>query len=115
MPTVAEWEELVANCNWEWTTKNGVAGGLITSKITGDSIFLPAGGKRFESGHYNTFGGFYWTSSLHTGYAQQPNEIYPNNAWFGYVYVNSSDNTKGFGVSIDVRSNGFFIRAVTKE
>ena len=115
MPTEAEWSELVTNCNWEWTTKNGVAGGLITSKITGDSIFLPAGGKRFESGHYNTFGGFYWTSSLHTGYAQQPNEIYPNNAWFGYVYVNGSDNTKGFGVSIDVRSNGFLIRAVTKE
>lgn len=115
MPTLAEWEELVANCNWEWTTRNGVAGGLITSKITGDSIFLPAGGKRLESGLFNTYGGLYWTSSLHTGYPQQPNEIYPNNAWYGYVYFNSTDNTKGFGVSIDVRINGFFIRAVTKE
>ena len=115
MPTEAEWKELVTNCNWEWTTKNGVAGGLITSKITGDSIFLPAAGHRFESGLYNTYGGSYWTSSLHTGYQQDPNAIYPNNAWYGYVYVNSSDNTKGFGTSIQVRTYGQSIRPVTTE
>ena len=43
MPTVDEFDELVNpdNCKWEWTTKNGVNGYKVTSKKTGNAIFLP--------------------------------------------------------------------------
>lgn len=46
MPTIAEFEELFneENCAWVWTDIQGVYGYLITSKINGNSIFLPAAG-----------------------------------------------------------------------
>ena len=42
VPTIEEMEELVKNCDYKWTTQNGVNGGLFTSKTNGNSIFLPA-------------------------------------------------------------------------
>ena len=44
MPTVDEFEELINNCTWEWTTLDGVNGYNVTSKKTGNSIFLPITG-----------------------------------------------------------------------
>ena len=44
LPTYTEVVELVNNCNYQWTQRNGVNGGLFTSKINGASIFVPAGG-----------------------------------------------------------------------
>jgi uncharacterized protein (TIGR02145 family) len=66
MPTTEEQQELINNCTWEWTTQNGVNGYKVTG-ITGNSIFLPAAGYRYDSsldsaGSY----GNYWSSSLHT-------------------------------------------------
>ena len=51
MPTKAEIEEL---CNtsyttWTWTTQNGVSGCRVTSKVNGNSIFLPAAGERYTT------------------------------------------------------------------
>lgn len=45
-PSAADFEELQEECEWEWTTRNGVSGILITSKASGNnnSIFLPAAG-----------------------------------------------------------------------
>ena len=70
MPTIAELDEL-RNRNyttWNWTTQNGVKGYKVTSKANGNSIFLPAAGKRygsclFEPGAY----GDYWSSCLDSG------------------------------------------------
>ena len=66
MPTIAEFEELYDedNCVWQWTEIRGVYGYEITSKINGNSIFLPAAGcidgKRFyDKGEY----GAYWAST----------------------------------------------------
>ncbi|MBQ7640116.1 MAG: hypothetical protein IJS91_03890 [Bacteroidales bacterium] len=70
MPTNAEWKELrnTNNCTWTWTTQNGVYGRLVTSKKTGNSIFLPAAGYR-DKGRLIDKGyiGFYWSSSLLEG------------------------------------------------
>lgn len=44
MPTLVQCKELLDNCIKEWTTLNGVKGYKFTSKINGNSIFLPAGG-----------------------------------------------------------------------
>ncbi len=46
MPTNNEMQELVDNCRWTWTTENGVEGVKFTSKLNGNSIFLPAAGNR---------------------------------------------------------------------
>lgn len=59
IPTKAEWAELMNddNCTWKETEQNGVPGDLVTSKKTGNSIFLPK--------NRGVNGGEYWSSSLY--------------------------------------------------
>ena len=65
MPTMDEQDELREKCTWTWTTQNGVSGYKVTSKINGNSIFLPAASFRRGSSFYNDGNyGFYWSSSL---------------------------------------------------
>ena len=66
MPTVAEFEELRTKCTWTWKTNNGTGGYEVTSKKNGNSIFLPAAGRRTGTTlHDAGDGGFYWCSSPH--------------------------------------------------
>lgn len=44
MPTKEQWDELWNNCDQEIVRKNGRRGYLLTSKINGNSIFLPIAG-----------------------------------------------------------------------
>ncbi len=64
IPTVTEYQELVDNCTWTWTTLNGVNGYSIVGN-NGNSIFFPAAGSNFGSGvsDVGSFGG-YSSSSL---------------------------------------------------
>ena len=68
MPTKAEWQELLNNCTWTWTTLNGVNGYKVTSNKAGYTdkfIFLPAAGYRDVSDLYAVGSyGCYWSSSL---------------------------------------------------
>ena len=67
MPSKEELQELRNNCNWLWTTMNGVAGYKVTSKTTGNFIFLPAAGMMSGSKVQNAgTEGDYWSSSLYT-------------------------------------------------
>lgn len=70
MPSKEEFQELRNNCNWQWTTMNGVAGYKVTSKksgYTGNFIFLPAAGMMSGSKVQNAgTEGDYWSSSLYT-------------------------------------------------
>ena len=77
MPTRAEQDELREQCTWTWTTQNGVKGYRVTSTKNGKSIFLPAAGYRYDSSlnHAGRYG-YYWLSSLNTGYS--------SNAYFLY-------------------------------
>lgn len=64
LPTAADFEELFRSCTTEWTEMNGVAGYKITGS-NGNSIFLPAAGKRIantitEEGLH----GYYLTGSV---------------------------------------------------
>ena len=43
MPTLAQQKELIQYCTWNWTTKNGVNGRLVTGP-NGKTLFLPAAG-----------------------------------------------------------------------
>ena len=65
MPTKEEFEELISNCECEWSSVNGVNGMLFTSKVNGNSIFLPAAGFKRDA-RLNKAGqvGHYWSSSL---------------------------------------------------
>ncbi|MBR6346487.1 MAG: Ig-like domain-containing protein [Bacteroidales bacterium] len=72
MPTDAEWVELKNNCTWTWIENyngTGINGQIITSKINGIKIFLPATGLRCNTGNsgVGSFGG-YWSSSLTVDY-----------------------------------------------
>lgn len=85
MPSKEEFDELIQNCTWTWTTQKGVNGFLVTSNKPGytyRSIFLPAAGLRSLS-ELRLSGdiGFYWTTTL--------SEHYAESAYFLYI-------TKGF-------------------
>ncbi|MBO7651371.1 MAG: hypothetical protein J6S84_01470, partial [Bacteroidales bacterium] len=68
MPTDEEMVELYDNCDYTFTIWNDtVRGLLLTSRINGNTIFLPAAGNGFED--YTTASQyecelFYWTSSI---------------------------------------------------
>lgn len=75
MPTDAEWTELHEQCDWTWTTQNGINGHRVTSKTNSNSIFLPDAGYRTGAlldcvGYF----GYYWSSSLY--------ENDPDYAWY---------------------------------
>lgn len=93
MPTGTEWEELMDNCTWEWTTQNEKNGYKVTSKIEGYThkfIFLPLGD--------------YWSSSLKLGDSEGAYRL--SIIWLPEVdYVNAS-----YGVSR--RYYGFSVRPV---
>ena len=60
MPTMAEFEELVDKCDWEWTRQGGHKGYRVTGP-NGNSIFLPAAGWHPETLLYGVGGsGYYW-------------------------------------------------------
>ena len=65
VPTLADFEELIKNCTWEWTTVNGVNGYKVTGP-NGNSIFLPSTGYR-DGAVCNNDGkmGEYWSSTPH--------------------------------------------------
>ena len=77
MPTYDELSELknTNNCTWTWTTQNGVKGYKVTSKVNGNSIFLPAAGYRYDGGGLYDAGsyGSYWSSSLRTNSSSNSN------------------------------------------
>ena len=98
MPTDAEWTELrnTSKCTWSWTTENGVAGYRVTSKTTGNSIFLPAAGLRYSD--YIIPGGsegHYWSATVSLDE--------PDNAWriqFGPSYVDRKYEDRYEGLSV---------------
>ncbi|MDO4949371.1 MAG: hypothetical protein Q4E55_04295, partial [Bacteroidales bacterium] len=66
MPTQQEFNALMNDCAWEWTTEGDHNGYKVTDDY-GNSIFLPAAGyyeatSLYSVGEY----GFYWSSSLYT-------------------------------------------------
>ena len=77
MPTVDEFRELYNNCDWVWTTQDGMNGYLVKSKVNENSIFLPAAGFYGRNGiiHINELG-YYWSS-----------DSYNNNTTSAYMCV----------------------------
>ena len=63
LPTKAEFQELIDNCSWTWTSQDGHNGYKVTGK-NGKSIFLPAaswrGGTELDNAGK---GGLYWSAT----------------------------------------------------
>ena len=86
MPTAEEFEELLDNCTWTWTTQGGHDGYKVTSKKNGNSIFLPAAGYRYGSSlYYAGACGDYWSSTPYASRSDLAYSLYFN---FSYRYVN---------------------------
>lgn len=105
MPTAEEFDELVNpdNCTWEWTSQDGVNGYKVTSKKTGNAIFLPITGFRYYADtQFRAISGVYWTSSLYT--------VNPNKAWC--LEFNFSKVNVHYGDLSSNRFSGRCIRAV---
>jgi hypothetical protein len=108
MPTEAECEELANpdNCIWEWTTNNGINGYKVTSKKTGNSIFLPITGFRFYGKtQFRAIYGYYWTSTVFTGNSKNAIRLEFNLDEVKVDYGNLSSN----------RFSGHCIRAVQEK
>ncbi len=98
MPSIDQMEELIDNCTWKWTTRNGVNGQLVTGK-NGNSIFLPAAGVRDNDElAWANSDGEYWSSSL-----------FPHNYSFAYLL---HIDTNYYRTTFEGRRRGFSVRAV---
>ena len=62
MPTKVEFEELINNCTWTWTSEGGNNGYRVTGP-NGNSIFFPAAGRRDGTSLYYGSYGLYWSST----------------------------------------------------
>ena len=87
MPTTEQQNELCDNCTWEWVTRNGVNGQLVTGP-NGKTIFLPAAGVFRDSYVWWTrTDGQYWASSLspYSSAAARAMHFDPDNhsSWYG--------------------------------
>ena len=80
MPTAAQIQELLDQCNWSSTyEQNGVKGRLLTSKVNGNTIFLPFAGQRSGT-NLSSVGsnGNYWSRDM---YYVNPTSYRPNSAF----------------------------------
>ena len=88
MPSDGQFEELINNeyTTTGWTTLNGVNDRKITSKVNGNTIFLPAAGFR-DSAYFSSAGsdGVYWSRSLVTIYSSYAQRL---DFRSGYYYTN---------------------------
>ena len=101
LPTKEEFQELIDNCNWTWTTLNGKAGYKVVSKKNGNSIFFPAAGSRYGTSlDYAGERGYYWSST--------PPEDNSYDAYHLYFYSSNHH------VSSNYRYGGRTVRPVSE-
>ena len=100
MPTKDQFKELVDNCECEVGTLNGYRGRRFTSKINGNSIFMPFAGYISGTGlFYRGSYGYYWSASLHSA-------AYGYHLLFSSGYVNPAHGSNRFhGVSVRAVQN----------
>ena len=105
LPTKAEFEELKDRCTWTWTSYKGVRGYKVTGP-NGNSIFLPAAGKR-KGTELNDRGsdGYYWSGSLWPGTSFESNQLSGSGLYFR--------NDARYGL-YSARYDGYPVRPVMK-
>ncbi len=95
MPTDNELVWLCKNCTWQWDS----SGSTVTSKQTGNSIFLPAAGLRNGSDLYDAGSEVnYWSSSLFTSSAHSAWHLNCNESSIWYTSASTIDRYYGLSV-----------------
>ena len=75
IPTYGEADELIKNCTWVFTSRNGVEGYEVTSKKNSNSIFLPLAGRYVNDEHeFEGIYGYFWSNSIHLN--GKPYQVY---------------------------------------
>lgn len=91
MPTEQEFEDLLANCSWTWTTIGKQKGYKVEGSL--GSIFLPATGYRSGTRYrYPGDTGYYWTSTPSKESATMAREFYFHERYSGGGYDRGRDN-----------------------
>lgn len=110
MPTYDEVSELTKKCKVEWTSEKGVYGFRFTSRVNGNSIFLPAAGYWELTDLYaDGIMGRYWSSSLDTG-SGPSYQAGPRFAWS----LAFNDDSNNAATHRQFRSLGLSIRPVSE-
>lgn len=81
MPTKDEWNELRDGCDWKWINAYNKVGYQVTSKSTGNTIFLPAAGWLLGTSVSQTRYGYYWSSELYMNYMLSANQFSLDRIW----------------------------------
>ena len=101
MPTLEQFQELLENCDWQWTNRKGVNGQLVTGP-NGKSIFFPAAGGRVDHLYNDGEHAYYWSRTLCS-----PNKLnleeasqedayilsfnsWRNHVWYGFRFEGNS-------------------------
>ena len=107
IPSKAEWEALVTNCTWKKKQVDGNWGMEFTSKINGQSIFLPGADARYGENVYRNSTapenchGYYWSGDWVPTDAQMAYHFYFSLFSTGTVYPKAQGNKERFyGMSI---------------
>ena len=97
IPTKAQFQELIDETDYTWTTQNDVNGGLFTSKTNGNSIFIRAANNCSNGYHYYNAGDFgvLLSNSLYEG---SPDSIW--SFFFNRNAVGFTDYNRDCGVSV---------------
>ena len=75
MPTYDQLNELKNKCTWKWTTQNGMKGRLVTGP-NGNTLFLPAGGYRYDNSIKSAgSAGYYWSRTLSSGLPREADDL----------------------------------------
>ena len=97
MPTKAECQELLDNCDDAWTDDyngTGIKGRIFTSKVNGKSVFFPAAGYCYDSSVDGVgSSGIYWSTSWYSS----------SSAWRLYFHSGNRDLYYGdryYGLSV---------------
>ena len=98
MPTLDECQELIDNCDGVWTDDyngTGVAGCIFTSKVNGNSVFLPAAGLCYNSSVFSVGSyGRYWSS------VPDSDDYYAWTLYFSSRYHDTGSNGRYWGRSV---------------
>ena len=85
MPTDAEYNALISNCDWTWTTKNGVNGYEVRGRgdYASNSIFCPAAGLGDGSDlYYPGSDGYFWSSTPNSDSSIYAWDLYFRSGYF---------------------------------
>ena len=99
MPTLSELSTLNSNCDWTWTTRNGVNGYVVRGKgaYSSKSIFLPCAGYGYGTSLRSAGSwGYYWSSVPYSDSSYGAYELYFDSGSHG----TSSYYRRGTGLSV---------------